>query len=112
WLLRFTDRIFLFATSENWFIKLFRNYIALNLAGLAFKNKLLKPFAFKTLSQTGYSYKNSSLSASFSRQRLRFKPGDRLPYFFEENIYPFFLGPSFHLLHIGMAPLTEPEKEK
>lgn len=112
WLLRFTDRGFAMMTSSNWFIKLFRKYIALILIGTVLANERIRPFIFKIISQIGYSYKGRSLSQSSSRQKLLFRAGDRLPYFSEENIYSLFTGASFHLLHIAYKPLSSEMQEK
>ncbi|MCB0374794.1 MAG: FAD-dependent monooxygenase [Sinomicrobium sp.] len=105
WLLRFTDRIFNLMTSGNRFIKLFRKYIALKIAGMGLASGSIRPFIFKTVSQTGYSYKGRHLSKNRSRQQLAFTAGDRLPYFPDDDIYPLFTAAAFHLLYIGDSPL-------
>lgn len=99
-------------TSDNWLIRNFRKYVALNLAGMVFASKWVKPLIFKTLSQTGYSYKKSSLSGSFSKKKLKFTAGDLLPYLHGENIYPQFTEPVFHLLHLGENALTDESLKK
>lgn len=68
--------------------------------------------AFKIVSQIGHSYKNLSLSKNTGRQSLKFKAGDRLPYFEQENIYPLFTEPCFHLLHINNNPLSTGQADK
>ena len=76
------------------------------MAGIVLSISRLKPIMFRIISQTWYSYKKSSLSKSFSRQPLKFRAGDRLPYFVEEDIYPRFTHASFHLLHIHDKPIS------
>jgi len=112
WLLKFTDRGFNMMTSNNWFIKLFRKYVVLKLAGMVMTNRRMRPFIFKTLSQTGYSYKGRTLSRSRSNQKLLFTAGDRLPYFSEGNIYPLFTEASFHLLHVATSALDKEWQER
>jgi 2-polyprenyl-6-methoxyphenol hydroxylase-like FAD-dependent oxidoreductase len=114
WLLRFTDRGFNMMTSSNWFIRFFRKHLALNIAGLVLSNGLVRVFAFRTISQIGYAYQNCSMSKSFSRQKLVFRAGERLPFIMQENIYPLFKEPEFHLLHIGdiAVPTAVAEKIK
>ncbi|MCI0750459.1 MAG: FAD-dependent monooxygenase [Flammeovirgaceae bacterium] len=106
WLLQFTDRGFNIMTSDKWFVKIFRKYIALNFAKPVLKNPWIRPIIFKVISQIWYSYHSRSLSKSVSGQRLRFKAGDRLPFFSEGNIYPNFTKASFHLLHVDFTPLS------
>lgn len=109
WLLKFTDRAFSFMSSDNWFYRKFRKYIALRFAGKITQIKILQPTLFKTISQIWYSYNGKSLSKSASKQKLRFKTGDRLPYIDGHNssdkFYELFRSASFHLLHIGGSPL-------
>jgi hypothetical protein len=112
WLLKFTDRAFNIMTSENWFIKFFRTYVLLNLIGRTLGNSKIKQLAFKTVSQIGWSYKGKSLSGSNTKQKLRFKSGDRLPYLEDvssKKFYELFRSPGFHLLHIGNE-LSEVDK--
>ena len=107
WLINFTDRGFTMMTSNNWFIKFFRQHFALRLAGLVLKFSFFRPFIFKTLAQIGYSHKGRSLSESLTTQKLSINAGDRLPYFDGKSIYPLFTKANFHLLHIANEPLTD-----
>jgi len=110
-LLKFTDRGFNMMTSDKWYIRFFRKYIAFNLVRFVSGSGRIKPLLFKTISQTGYSYKKSSLSFNKSKQKLKFTSGDRLPYLHGENIYPEFTAAGFHLLHINADEISE-EKRK
>lgn len=112
WLLKFTDRGFTLMTSTNWFIKILRKYVALVIAGWVLKNAKIKPRIFRVISQIGYSYKRSSLSKSITRQHLKFKAGDRLPFVADDSIYPLFTEPSFHLLYIGDKKLSDEEANR
>jgi len=107
-LLKFTDRGFNAMTSQNWFIRLFRKIVVMNLAGMMTQSGFLKPLMFRILSQVWYSYKGLSLSMNGSNQNLKFHAGDRLPYFEEDNIYDRFTEAAFHLLHIHHETITEP----
>lgn len=110
WLVNFTDRGFSIMTSDNWFIRMFRKHIALNIAGKILGRNSLKPRLFKTISQIWYSYNGKSLSKSLSKQKLAFNAGERLPYIDESNtsnkFYELFKEPSFHLLYIGKSELN------
>lgn len=105
WLMNFTDRAFNLMTSGNWFTKLFRKYIALNIAPIVIQMQRFRPRIFKTISQTAYSYQKFQLSKSDTQQKLTFAAGDRLPYFAGEPFYLRFTKPCFHLLHIHNTPL-------
>lgn len=107
WLLKFTDRGFTVMTSRNWFVKFFRRFLMFPLAGIFMKRERFREFGFKTLSQTGYSYKDHSLSIDSSTPDLLFYAGDRFPYFKEDNLYPKMTSPSFHLVHVGTKPMSD-----
>jgi hypothetical protein len=64
------------------------------------------------LSQIWYSYAGRSLSASASKQKLKFKAGDRLPFLVNHNIYPELTNASFHLIHIHSDALDEAIQKK
>jgi len=105
WLMSFTDRGFRVMTSDNPVIAFLRTHVASKLIGMFVKFSWLRLFAFKTVSQIGYSYAGQKLSSSFTKQKLKFKAGDRLPYVrLEEtskSIYHMFTESGFHLLHIS-----------
>ena len=124
WLLNFTDRAFGFMTSDHFLIDFFRKYFASQLIKLALGNKKLRTGIFRTLSQIWYSYIESPLSLNLSRQALKFKAGERLPYIKininnkEQSIYCLLTAAKFHLLVIGknnlppelMGAMTQFEK--
>jgi len=112
WLLRFTDRGFTLMPSSNWFIRLIRRYVALPIAGLVMSQAKIKYFGFTIVSQIWYNYRGKSLTASSTRQRLKFKSGDRLPYLENGNIYPKFTRACFHLLHIGDNVVSENKRNE
>ncbi len=106
WLMNFTDRAFTMMTSGNWLIRNMRKHIGLNMVGMVLQKKFLRPRLFKTVSQTWYSYNGKTLIGKMkSKQKLLFKPGDRLP-FIKEHFYELFRESGFHLIIIGN------EKEK
>ncbi len=110
-LIQNTDKGFKMITSENWWIKNFRNYIILPLIGKLMKFEFLQVFEYKTLSQLFYSYKNHSLSKSLTKQNLKFKAGDRLPSV-EPEFFTKFRDPVFHLVCISDDKKTENELEE
>ncbi len=71
-----------------------------------------RPFVFNTISQTAWTYKDSSLSKNTSKQRLKFKAGDRVPYFSGDSIYHLLTLPSHNLLCISEEQPDEDEKKK
>jgi 2-polyprenyl-6-methoxyphenol hydroxylase-like FAD-dependent oxidoreductase len=105
WLMKFTDRMFIIMTSDNWFIAKFRKYVALHLIATIFSFRKIRPILFRTVSQIWYSYNGKSLSMSTSKQKLFFQAGDRLPYILDKEatgpFYELFRAPSFHLLHLS-----------
>ncbi|HUR31764.1 MAG TPA: FAD-dependent monooxygenase [Saprospiraceae bacterium] len=108
WLMSFTDRGFNLMTSDNRVIAFMRKNLASKLIGLFVNISFARRLGFKTVSQIGYSYHNMSLSGSATRQKLKFKSGDRLPYVLDErgkSLYHVFTKPSFYLLHIGSTAL-------
>ncbi|MFY9311174.1 MAG: FAD-dependent monooxygenase [Bacteroidia bacterium] len=100
WLMKFTDRMFSIMSSDNWFIARFRKFFALRLVEIIMSKEAIKPIVFRTVSQITYTYRGKSLSAPYrSKQKLKFRTGDRLPYV-SENYYTQFTEPVFHLIHI------------
>ncbi len=115
WLMRFTDQAFRVMTSDHWAIVWFRRYVLLTVASLILQIKWIRMLSFKTLSQTGYSYRRYSLSHHDSTQPLKFRAGDRLPYIREnpgeKGFYSRFSKPGFYLIHISQYPASSDEAE-
>ncbi len=109
-LLKFTDRGFNMMTNSNPGVRFFRKYIAMNIANIFLEIPSIKKMTFRTLSQIGYSYKESSLSETNSKQGLAFKSGDRLPYVSihgnAETIHDLVKKACFHLLHVSNEKLS------
>lgn len=61
-LLSTTDRAFTLVVSDSWLARLFRTRILARIAALAMTFERAKQLAFRTLSQTGIAYPDSSLS--------------------------------------------------
>ncbi|HEX9649794.1 MAG TPA: FAD-dependent monooxygenase [Cyclobacteriaceae bacterium] len=111
WLLRFTDRGFNMMTNRNFFIRKFRELIAINLVKWVPRVGFIRPVIFKVLSQIWYSYHGFSLAQSSTRQNLKFVSGDRLPYFPGEKFYSLFKNPSFHLLCLTNTSISDIQKQ-
>lgn len=111
-LLRFTDQGFTRATSQDFLSCSIRKYLLPILAPQFGLIAGSKPFLFKTVSQTAWTYKDSSLSRKFSKQRLKFKAGDRVPYFAEQSIYPLLNKASHHMICISDSVASEAQKKK
>jgi len=109
WLMKFTDKIFAFMTSCNWFIYQMRTYMMPHILRLVLSTKWISKRVFRILSQIWYSYKKSLLSLQFIKQKLKFCAGDRCPYILTEidgklqSIYHLLTEPKFHLLCIGSS---------
>jgi 2-polyprenyl-6-methoxyphenol hydroxylase-like FAD-dependent oxidoreductase len=116
WLMSFTDRMFNLMTSDNWFIAKFRKYVALQLIAKIFTFEKIRPIIFRRVSQIWYHYRNITLSASTTKQKLLFKAGDRLPYIADGSLstpfYDLFTAASFHLLYLSDEALNEETSKK
>ncbi|MBV6496382.1 MAG: pentachlorophenol monooxygenase [Acidobacteria bacterium ACB1] len=100
-LLRTTDRFFEFAASEEWLISFLRNNIFPYVFDTALKFDFVKNELFATVSQTGISYSDASLSAESGKFAV--KAGDRMPWFELDgtSVYDEIKEPRFHLLVFG-----------
>jgi hypothetical protein len=107
WLLKFTDRIFGFMTSNNTLIYRLRRYLMPAIFKMVSFSPTMRKGIFTTLSQIWYSYKHSPLSVQHTARSLKFKAGDRFPFILIENdgkmqsCYHLLTGPKFCLLCIG-----------
>jgi len=106
WLLKFTDRIFGLMTSSNPMVYRLRKYLMPLIFKLVSGSPRLKRHLFRTISQIWYSYRTSPLSLMETRQAIKFKAGDRMPYIQVEHegqrqcIYRSLTAPKFHLITI------------
>lgn len=81
WLLRYSHRIYALLTSRNPLISWLRLHLPpLVMKRMAKKGGLGGSGSFRKASQIWYNYRDSPLSVHHSRQKLRFKAGDRFPY--------------------------------
>jgi hypothetical protein len=108
--IRSTDKVFNLVTSQNFFIKAFRIYavplIMKLILPLLVKQKDLRHFFFRKISEIGIQYRKSPLSHHASSGKFPShapKPGDRFPYILyneegkEVNIHDKVKGTGFHL---------------
>ena len=80
-LLETTDRAFQGIVSEGWFAALLRTKVIARIAVLAMRLQPVRRFVFRTISQIGIAYPQTSLSQSLAGPSARApKPGDRFPW--------------------------------
>ncbi len=107
---RSTDKVFNLVTSKNFFPRIFRVYAVPLIMQLVLplieKQKVIRHFFFRKISEIGIQYRESSLTHHASLGNFPFhspKPGDRLPYILynedgkEVNIHEKVKGTCFHL---------------
>ena len=102
-LLETTDRLFELGAGSNWLLSLIRTTIFPPLAGFVASLDSVRKRMFPLISQTGISYRNSSLSDHTSAGSFKVKAGDRMPYLTLEgkSIYENLRAPGFHLLRFS-----------
>src|SRR5215831_18710269 len=89
-----------FAAGTDWFM----NFLRLNVLPPVAKHILsfepIRKFLFPLLSQTGITYRHSSLSDHAGDEDFEVKAGDRMPYFLLDgaSIYDKFNPPTFHFI--------------
>lgn len=110
-LLNSTDKGFTFLAGDGFWVRKVRKYFMIPMISNLLGIQSFRRFAFKKIAQVAYSYKNYSLSKSFSSQNLKFKSGDRIPYI-ENGYYKNFKDPMFHLLRVSNNSLNELEKNE
>jgi len=99
-LLKTTDRLFGFAAGTDWFM----NFLRLNVLPPVAKHILsfepIRKFLFPLISQTGITYRHSSLSDHAGDEDFEVKAGDRMPYFLLDgaSIYDKLNQPTFHFI--------------
>ena len=80
-LLKTTDRAFVMVVSDNWLAGLFRTRILARVAAFAMTFERAKQLAFRTLSQTGITYRESPLSQTLAGVPHNApRAGDRFPW--------------------------------
>lgn len=80
-LLATTDRAFKFVVSDSWLGGVFRTRVFPNLAALAMRRERVRRAAFRTISQIGISYRESSLSRTLGGVPADApQAGDRFPW--------------------------------
>ncbi len=107
-LLSTTDKAFNLVTSTNWFIGLIKRWIWFKFLNIIWKNKNLKAFFFKAVSQIGITYRDSNINLHLSKG-TKVKAGDRLPYLkvFDEkketetDLHEWCSKPGFTLIILG-----------
>jgi 2-polyprenyl-6-methoxyphenol hydroxylase-like FAD-dependent oxidoreductase len=99
-LLRTTDRLFEFGSSDEWFISYVRTHIFPHVLGLALGMDIVRKAIFPLVSQIGISYRDSSLCRDDAGFEV--KAGDRMPYFrVGHSIYDELREPKFHVIAFG-----------
>jgi hypothetical protein len=101
-LLQTTDRMFDMMAGTTGFLNFIRLHLFPVIAGWITKSAIIRKRIFPLISQTGISYRNSSLTADSSIGRV--KAGVRMPYFvFSDGkpIFDYLAGPIFKLLFFG-----------
>ena len=113
-LLNTTDRIFSLIMSRNWFTGIFRKWVLPRVLNFVWTKENTRATFFKTISQTGITYRESKISLHISNA-VKVKAGDRLPYLkvFDEkkqqqtDLHEWCSKPGFTLIILGK--LNEPD---
>ena len=112
-LLATTDRAFRLVVSDNPLAGIFRTKILARIAAFAMRRERIQHFAFRTISQTGISYRDGSLSqAVASAPEGAPVAGDRMPWLHlkfgadgpAEDTFARLDDTHFHLLLFGQSP--------
>jgi 2-polyprenyl-6-methoxyphenol hydroxylase-like FAD-dependent oxidoreductase len=115
-LLNTTDRAFRLVVSDSRLAGLFRTKVLARIAAFAMSRERLQNFAFRTISQTGIHYRQSSLSKSLERlPKDALQAGDRFPWLrlklraggAVEDLFQKLDDTQFNLILIGQAPPPE-----
>jgi 2-polyprenyl-6-methoxyphenol hydroxylase-like FAD-dependent oxidoreductase len=107
-LLATTDRAFSLIMSQNFFIRLLKKWLLPFILQWAWRKPYMRERFFKSISQTGISYRDSNLNLNVS-QATKVKAGDRLPYLkvFDEkkqqetDLHEWCSKPGFTLIVLG-----------
>ncbi len=114
-LLDTTDRVFMLVVSDGWFAGMLRTRILSRIFAFAMGRERIQRFAFRTISQTGIHYRNSSLSKTLTGMPEKApRAGDRFPWLRlaflangpVEDLFQKLDDTHFHLILIGQpAPV-------
>jgi 2-polyprenyl-6-methoxyphenol hydroxylase-like FAD-dependent oxidoreductase len=107
-LLNSTDRAFNIIMSTNWMISWLKKWVLPKVLTAVWKSKKLRTLFFKAVSQTGISYRDSSINLHLSKA-TKIKAGDRLPYLkiydekkeTETDLHEWCSKPGFTLIVLG-----------
>jgi 2-polyprenyl-6-methoxyphenol hydroxylase-like FAD-dependent oxidoreductase len=106
-LIQTTDRFFNLAAGRNPILAFIRVYIFPYVAQFLFSLNAVKRFVFPSISQIAINYRESSLSETIGRFKV--KAGDRMPWFEVggRSIYDDLHAPTFHIIifHDGIAEI-------
>jgi 2-polyprenyl-6-methoxyphenol hydroxylase-like FAD-dependent oxidoreductase len=99
-LLETTDRMFDYATSDEWFIAYLRTHVFPHVGNFILHLGAIQRLIFPLVSQIGITYRDSSLSAHDNDAGFKVQAGDRMPYFLIDgvSVYDRLRQPKFHLL--------------
>src|SRR5215475_1674306 len=99
-LLRTTDRFFGFAAGTDWLMNFVRLHVFPPIAKHILSFEPIRKLLFPLLSQTGITYRHSSLSSHAGDEDFEVKAGDRMPYFLVDkaSIYDKLNQPTFHFI--------------
>jgi 2-polyprenyl-6-methoxyphenol hydroxylase-like FAD-dependent oxidoreductase len=115
-LLSGTDRAFRLVVSDTWFAGMLRTRVLARIATFLMNRKVVQRIGFRTVSQTGIRYKNSSLSKSSNGlPKAAPQAGDRFPWLklkFSsdgpvEDLFKKLSDLCFNLVVFGQNPLSE-----
>jgi len=116
-LLRTTDRGFRLVVTDNWLAGLFRTEILARIGAFAMGTRRIQALAFRTVSQIGIRYRESSLSvATAAMPEGAPRPGDRFPWMHLKfaadgavlDSFAQLDDAHFHLLAFGQTPPAAP----
>jgi 2-polyprenyl-6-methoxyphenol hydroxylase-like FAD-dependent oxidoreductase len=96
-----TDRAFTIITSEKWYNQLMRLYLFPFSVRFVFRFQRIRKNIFRTISQIGIKYINSSLTVNRIGQSIKIKSGERFPYLKTKDgrsIYEMMQDGNFHAL--------------
>jgi 2-polyprenyl-6-methoxyphenol hydroxylase-like FAD-dependent oxidoreductase len=96
-----TDRAFTIVTSGKWYNRLLRLYLFPFATRFIFRFRFMRKNIFRTISQIGIRYINSSLTVNRTGEPIKIKSGERFPYLKTDEgklIYELMQGAAFHAL--------------